>query len=193
VSKHFKEASKNAGSGKTQGALFKPEAAAVNGDDIENSPRADLASETTAGPEVLNKKKRTLVCRQQLVRSISHPSAQRLACNKIEPEFETVLCSPDNKKLTVCKSRSLRISSEGELLLMQGQMKSKNNSNGKKQLHLLAPTCVPVASHQGQITDQRWKNTELCRSHKISQPEVPKKSQVMLQQQSIKCCQLPIP
>ena len=102
VSKHLKEASKNAGSSKigTRGASFKPDAAAVNDDDTENSPRADLASEATAGPEVLNKKKRTFLCRQQLVRSIPHPSAQRPACNKSEPELETVLCSRDNKKIS---------------------------------------------------------------------------------------------
>jgi len=97
VSKHLKEASKNARSSKIQGTLFKPEAVAVNGDDIENLPGADLVSETTLGPEVLNKEKHTLLSRQQLVRSVPYPSTQRSARNKTEPEFETVLCSRDNK------------------------------------------------------------------------------------------------
>jgi len=98
VSKHLKEASKKAGRSEIQGVLFKPEAAAVNGDHTENSPLVDLPSETTAGPEVLNKKKPTLLSHQQLIRFVPHASAQTPACNKIERELEMALCSPDNKK-----------------------------------------------------------------------------------------------
>ena len=73
-------------------------APSVNGDDTDNSPRVDLPSKTTAGSEVLNKNKPTLLSHQQLIRFALHPSAQRPACNKIEPEVETAFCSPDNKK-----------------------------------------------------------------------------------------------
>jgi len=98
VSKHSKKASKKAGRNEIQSASFKTEAAAVNGDDTENSPRVDLSYKTTAGPEVLNKKKPTLPSRQQLICFVPQPSAQRPAGNKIEPELETALCSPDKQK-----------------------------------------------------------------------------------------------
>jgi len=98
VSKHLKEASKKAGRSEIQEAVFKPEAAAVNGDGTENSPRVDQPSETTAGPEVINKKKPTLLSHQQLVRFVPHHSTHRPVCNKTEQELETALRSPNNEK-----------------------------------------------------------------------------------------------
>jgi len=100
VSKHLKEASKKTGRSEIQGVLFKPKAAAVNGDDIESSPRVDLPFETTAGPGVLNRKRPTVLSHQQLMHFVSHSSAQATPCNYIEQEVETTLCSPDNKKIS---------------------------------------------------------------------------------------------
>ena len=114
-----------------------------------------------------------------------------LPATKLNRNWRRRCAAQTTRKLPVCKSRSLRIPSERELLLMQGHKKSKNNLNGKKQFHLLAPAWVPLVSHQAQITDQRWKDTELCRGQKILQPQLPKKkSQVMVHQQPARCFQL---
>jgi len=99
VSKHLKEASKKFGRSEIQGVLFKSKAAAVNGDDIETSPRVDLPFETTAGPGVLIRKRPTVLSHQQLMYFVSHSSAQATPCNYIEQEVETTLCSRDNKKI----------------------------------------------------------------------------------------------
>jgi len=101
-------------------------------------------------------------------------------------------CAAQTRKFRACKSRrSLRTKSERELLLIQVHKENFNTSN---QQHCLVLASLPILSHQVQSTDSRWNNTELCRGQKISQPQLrKKKSQAMVHQQSVRCCQPLIP
>ena len=147
VSKHSKEVSKKAGRNEIQSDSFKTEAAAVNGDDTENSPRLDLPSETTVGPEVLNKKKLTLPSHQQLIRFVPHPSAQRPACNKIELELETALCSPDNQKTPRLQvnvtSYSERKTTFADAVIQKEQEQFEREKTASPSRSLVGPFSIP--------------------------------------------------
>jgi len=112
VSKRSKKGSTKDGRNEIQSASFKPEAAAVNGDDTENSLRVDLPSETTSGAEVLNKQKPTLPSHQQLIHFVPHPSLRDLPATKLSRNWRRRCAALTTRKLPVCKSRSLRIPSE---------------------------------------------------------------------------------